>query len=101
MPWYEYKNRKTGETRLSQQRADRMVFDGQEFNRVWGFQQAPMIHEHLNPSTGTVVSSRRGFKDDLKRLSDERSERTGISHNFVEVDITDKKALGVTDEGIE
>lgn len=101
MPWYEYKNRQTGEVRLSQERADRLEFDGVMFNRVWGFQQAPMMHEHFNTSTGTVVSSRRGFQDDLKRLSEERTERTGIHHNFVEVDITDKKALGVTDEGIE
>lgn len=59
------------------------------------------MQEHFNTSTGTYVSNNRQFTDDLKRKSEEASLRTGMDHNFVPVDITDMKALGVTDEGLE
>jgi putative FmdB family regulatory protein len=56
---------------------------------------------HFNPSVGTYVSNERQFRDELKRKSDEASVRTGMTHNFVPVDINDKAALGVTDEGMD
>lgn len=56
------------------------------------------LPEHFNNSTGKYVSNRRDFSDQLKRKSDEMSERTGMHHNYVPVDPTDKKAVGVTDD---
>lgn len=101
MPFYEYRDPDSGNTVLSEERGDWLMVDGRRWKRVWGFHMARVWHEHWNPSTGSVVSSRQQFRDDLKRRSEEATERTGIPHNFVEVDITDKKALGVTDEGLE
>lgn len=60
------------------------------------------METHLNPTTGTVVSSHAQFADDLKRQSEERTIRTGIEHNFVPHDPREMKAeLGVTDEGLD
>lgn len=59
------------------------------------------MEAHFNPSVGTYVSNERQFRDELKRKSDEASIRTGMTHNFVPVDLNDPKALGVTDEGRE
>jgi hypothetical protein len=100
MPWYEYRDPDTGDTRLSQTRANRLEFNGKLYKRKFSFHPASVMHQHFNTSTGTVVSSQRQFDDDLKRLSEERTEATGIPHNYVNVDIMDKDALGVTDEGI-
>lgn len=69
--------------------------------RVWGFGMASIMHEHMNQSLGRPVSSMRQFKDGLKQKSEEATARTGVEHNFQPVDITDRKSLGVTDEGIE
>jgi hypothetical protein len=57
--------------------------------------------EHFNQSTGTYISNTREFADELKRKSEEMSNRTGMTHNYQPVDVTDMKALGVTDEGLE
>lgn len=69
--------------------------------RVWGFQQAPGMPEHFNRSVGAVVSSHRQFERELRRASDEATERTGIEHRYVPVDPTDRRALGVTDAGLD
>lgn len=54
--------------------------------------------EHFNTSTGKYVTNRQSFDDQLKRKSDEMSARTGFESNYVQVDPSDKKALGVTDD---
>lgn len=56
---------------------------------------------HFNQSTGNYVSNERDFADQLKRKSEEATLRTGMEHNYVPVDVTDAKALGVTDDGLE
>ena len=56
---------------------------------------------HYNEATGSYVSSNRQFKDELKRKSEEATIRTGMEHNFQPVDVTEAKALGVTDDGLE
>ncbi len=64
----------------------------------FGFQRSTVKHEaDWNYSTGTVVSTTRQFENDLKRLGEERTERTGIPHSYVPVDPTDTKALGATE----
>jgi hypothetical protein len=65
------------------------------------FQFRRSMAAHFNQSTGTYVSNEREFADGLKLASEEASARTGMDHNFIPVDVTDMKALGVTDEGLE
>jgi len=57
--------------------------------------------EHFNYSTGQYVSNSRNFSDQLKTKSDEMSARLGMDVNYTEVDVADKKALGVTEHGVE
>jgi hypothetical protein len=57
--------------------------------------------EHFNNATGQYVTNERAFGDQLKLKSEEMSARTGMEHNYQPIDITDMKALGVTDEGLE
>src|SRR5690606_31265645 len=102
MPFYEYRHPDNPrKTVLSEQRGDRLMVDGIDYKRVWSFQITKVMHHHLNPSTGTVVSSRQQFRDELKRLSEEHTERTGIPHNYEEIDLSDKDAVGVTGEYVE
>jgi hypothetical protein len=72
-----------------------------DFKRVFGFSVIQPMQEHYNPTTGSVVSNSRQFRDGLKIASERETARTGIEHNYVEVDPTDAKALGVTEEGLD
>lgn len=54
-----------------------------------------------NQTLNKEVSSIAKFKQELSRESDIRSEQLGMEHRFEMVDPSDKKALGVTDEGID
>lgn len=69
--------------------------------RIWSFSFKRPMADHYNPSVGSYVRSEQDFTDKLKAMSDEATERTGIPHNYVPVDPTDRKALGVTDEGLD
>lgn len=69
--------------------------------RVFSFAIKTPMHEHINHTTGQLVSSERQFKDQLKRQSEEATLRTGIEHNFVPVDAKDKATFGVTNEGLD
>jgi hypothetical protein len=71
---------------------------GRKLGRRYGFNIGKPFDPHMNATTGTYVSSQRGFEDDLKRIGDRQSERFGIEHRYVPVDMNDKAALGVTDE---
>lgn len=63
--------------------------------------QYTRFSEVYSPGLGKEVNSRGRYKEELKIKSEQVSERTGILHNFQPVDLSDKKALGVTDQGIE
>jgi hypothetical protein len=69
--------------------------------RVWSVRFGSVLHEHYNHSVGKPISSHRQYADELKRLSEQQTERTGIPHNYVPVDLSDTRACGVTDEGLE
>jgi hypothetical protein len=56
-------------------------------------QPAAMWPEHYNPSTGTVVRSRRQLQDDLNRGAQEQFDRTGIPSSPVVVDRADMGAI--------
>ena len=49
--------------------------------RKWSFQLPRVMQEHLNPTTGTYISSNRQFDDELKRASEQatiRSYQSGV-----------------------
>lgn len=120
MTLYEYRCRECGSTQLMEARGDHLAPDihwtrvdvdghpegGRSYcrglmRRVWSVQVAPVMQEHFNTTVQRPVSSMRQFERELRRASDVASEETGIEHRFAPVDPTDRKALGVTDEGLD
>ena len=71
---------------------------GQDWGRVYDVQVVRPMHEHMNHTTGTLVSDMRGFRDALKRKSEEATLRTGVEHNYEPVDPADMKKV-VEDSG--
>lgn len=70
--------------------------------RAEGVGFRPVLHGHFNTSVGRYVSGNRDFKEALKAESEKTSERMGgMPCNLQPVDISDRKALGVTDEGLD
>lgn len=47
--------------------------------------QRPM-HDHYNPTTGTVIGSDRQFREELKQMSEVATQKTGIEHNYEPID---------------
>jgi hypothetical protein len=73
----------------------------EKHKRVWGFRMGRVMHEHFNASVGRPISDPKQFRAELRRKSDEMSERTGMVHNYVEVDPSEPASLGVTAEGLD
>lgn len=69
--------------------------------RKFSFYVKQPFAPHYNTAIGKYVSTRSEFNAELSRLSDKQSERTGIEHNYVPVDLADTAAFGATDEGAE
>lgn len=109
MPVYEYACRSCGERDSlvrsvhDDTRPDRLPCScGAEMGRKFSVPHAtPMMHAAYSTATGSVVSDRRQFASELRRISDERTAETGIVHSFVPVDLRDKERLGVTDKGLD
>lgn len=55
--------------------------------------------EHFNHSTGKYVTNKRAFTSQLDAKSDEMSARLGYDVKYSEVDSSDQKSLGVTNDG--
>lgn len=67
--------------------------------RVWSIQFAPVMQEHFNLAVGQPISDRRQMDRALRQASDEATERTGIPHNYVQVDGSEaKQAAGIDDD---
>lgn len=75
--------------------------DGTMRRAITGIQIVQGMQPHFNVSLGKPISSNAQFRSELTRKSDEMSAITGAEHRFVPVDLNDKKALGVTDEGLD
>lgn len=86
----------------------------QPARRIWGVNVKPSFHEGYNPTLGQYVSSRSQLNSALSRASDEASrprynvDNEGNVHevipapvNYKPVDMRDKAALGVTNEGLD
>lgn len=57
--------------------------------------------DQINLSTGRVETDPRKFRQHLREQSDIASERLGMTVDYQPVDMTDRDALGVTDEGLD
>jgi len=107
MPLYEYRCDGCGEIEVLQRiRDDALevcpICDEGGIRRCYkAVQIAPVMQEHFNHAIGKVISDKKTFVSELARKSDEMTERTGIPHNYVEVDLSEKEALGATEEGMD
>lgn len=101
---YAYRCRACGHTADLTVRADSAgacpQCDGGELRRVFAVRMGSVMHEHFNATVQRPISSQRQFEAELRRASDEATERTGVEHRFAPVDPTDRKALGVTSDGL-
>lgn len=70
-----------------------------QLRRVFSFTPAPVLHEHWNPSTGTVISSHRQHRSELRRISEESEARTGIPTNLVPADPRELRAQAMDQYG--
>lgn len=68
---------------------------GTSFGRVWHNPGTP----HL--ATGKPVSGMKDLKEQLHVASEEMGERLGMAVNYEPVDLSEKEALGVTEEGMD
>lgn len=68
---------------------------GTSFATVWQDTDIP------NLSTGRVETDPKKFRQHLAQKSEEMAERLGMAVDYQPVDMTDKDALGVTDEGLD
>jgi hypothetical protein len=61
--------------------------------RVW--------HGHHSDTTGQWVTDRKQQTEQLHVASEEATQRLGMEHRFIEVDMSDHKHLGITEEGLD
>jgi hypothetical protein len=77
--------------------------DGLTMRREWNTfaHHRTDMQAHYNHSVGKVISNQAQFRSELHRKGDEMSERLGFAHQYEPVDIRDKEACGVTDDGAD
>lgn len=113
---YEYEGYGCGVRFRADVRADHLPCTcGNEMaQRKWGFSVAASFQPHFNSALGINVNSRSQYQSELARLS-ERASQDGVvydaegnshvvhrpEHNYVPVDLRDKEALGVTNDGLD
>lgn len=73
----------------------------QDTKRRYSFYVEKSFVPHYNPSVGSFVSSQSEFNNKLRILGDEQTERTGILHNYVPVEVGDSQAFGLGGEDVE
>lgn len=82
--------------------------------RRWGVNVGVSFQPHFNPSLGLAVNSQSQFESELSRASEAASQPAIVYdanggehhverpvHNFQPVDMHDKQALGVTNDGLD
>jgi DNA-directed RNA polymerase subunit RPC12/RpoP len=55
-------------------------------NRKYTISAKPIMHSHMNRSTGTMISDEAQFKATLKDMGERETERTGIPNNYEPID---------------
>lgn len=76
-------------------------YDNTKVVRKYSFSIQSSMPEHYNPSVGQHVSTKRQFKDELKRQEEDHYLTTGFEAKYSEVDMSEPSALGVTEEGLD
>ena len=77
---------------------------GTQAPRKFAFSVSTGMREHWNIAAGEYVSNQRNLDDAFKRKSEAASERTGIEHEFVRVDVADMRdpsAHGVSEDTLQ
>ena len=69
--------------------------------KVLGVRFIKPMQGGYSPSTGSYVSSERDLADQLKVASEAASNRLGLAHNFVPIDMRDRAQTGQTDAGLD
>jgi hypothetical protein len=57
-----------------------------EIKRKYSISATPMMHSHMNASTGSLISDHAQFARELKMKGEMETERTGIPCNYVPID---------------
>lgn len=71
-----------------------------EHRRVFSVSIHRPMMEHMNATTGSLISDNRQFKDELKRMSEVQTLKTGIEHQYEPIDHDAVKSK-VTGEGLD
>jgi len=102
MPMYEYKCQHCNIKFTSYTRNDKIPCPlcARDASRRFSFAIQPSFQDGYTPTTGGYVASRHDLTEQLKRKSEELTNRNGIEHRLVPVDFRDMDACGVTPEGI-
>lgn len=105
MPIYEYVCRTCHHYEYDTEPADTIgpcTTDGcpGELKRKFSFSVERPMQEHINSTTKQPVSSMRQFREQLKKMGDDYTKRTGIEVNYQPVD-PDPAKLKVTGEGLD
>lgn len=60
------------------------------------------LQPHHNLATGSYIQNEQALRSEFSRLSDEASERTGVTHSYVPLDNNEaREVCGVDDEGLD
>ena len=102
MPMYEYRCGSCGSVFLDRcQGSTRECACGAVAKRVWGFRVTNYVRGWVDPLSGIEFSDQKKAEHEMRKRSEEATERTGIPHSFTFADWRDVKTLKVTDEGLD
>lgn len=68
--------------------------------RKYSISTTAMMHEHMNASTGSLISSPSQFRRELREMSDRETERTGIPCSYEPIDPEEARAQVVASDGV-
>lgn len=104
---YSYKCKQCNHETDSKHRGDTLATHniwcqcGGEYRRRFIIRTDAVIQEHFNNTLQRPISSNKQFDEALKVESARASLQTGMEHRYERVDPTDRKTLGVTEQGID
>lgn len=101
MPIFEYICDSCGHRTESMTRGDihHCGVCGLTAKRRFSFRVASSFQGHFNQAVGSFVSNETEFKDKLKLASEEQSIAQGITVDYQPIDMQDRAACGVSEEG--
>ena len=116
MALYEYRCRSCGETWTDPEYGlereyrhhckgaavlDSGFYESGEIVRVYSFAFHRDFAPHYNYGMGAAVSSKRQLEEELRKKSEEATNRTGVLHDYRSADLRDRDIFPVTDEGLD